>query len=301
MTLRPISLDDRLVVMEYLRHFPPDISELTFTNLYAWRKTRPIWIDIFKNSLIFFAETSTGLLLLGNPVGPVSLSEVFREYDGRIKGAYRFPKEKLKDQSLLSGATVIEDRDNSDYIYRREDLATLTGSKFTKKRNNINKCLAVHACRYEIITTEIIAECIAMQDQWCATRNCKKVSGLCGEYKAITETLCHYREFDLTGGVIRIEGTIQAFTVGETLNPSTAVCHFEKAMPQFQGLNQLINKWFAQNNLSDFTFVNREQDLGIPGLRRAKEGYHPDHLVEKVRIILHGADIAKPEDQPACG
>lgn len=298
--MRPLSLNDRLFVTKHLRRFPPVISELTFTNLYAWRHTRPIWIDEFKESLIVFAETKMGMVILGNPIGAVPLSEVFREYGSRIAGADRFPKDKIPDVPL-PGVMVAEDRDNADYVYRREDLATLSGRHFTKKRNHINQCLAAYDCKYEIITEETIPEYLAMQDRWCASRDCKTEPGLCGEYQAIEETLRHYGEFPLTGGAIRIEGTIEAFTVGEALNPSTAVCHFEKAMPQFHGLAQLINQWFARENLADFAFVNREQDLGIPGLRRAKESYSPDHLVEKVRIILPGANMEKVHDRQACG
>ncbi|HIJ91075.1 MAG: phosphatidylglycerol lysyltransferase domain-containing protein [Desulfobulbaceae bacterium] len=300
MTLRPLSLNDKLSVTEYLRRFPPETSELTFTNLYAWRSTRPIWITEFRESLIFFTETKTGLLILGNPVGPVSLPEIFSEYDNRITGAERYPKEKLSGTPLLPGAMVVEDRDNADYVYRREDLATLSGRHFTKKRNHINQCLAAYDCRYEIITPETALECLAMQDRWCAARACKTEPGLCGEYQAIVETLRNYKEFPLTGGAIRIGGTIEAFTVGETLNPSTAVCHFEKAMSQFHGLGQLINQWFAGNNLSEYDYINREQDLGIPGLRRAKESYSPDHLVEKVRIVLPGSNMEEPNAQEIC-
>ncbi|MBW6520710.1 MAG: DUF2156 domain-containing protein [Desulfoarculaceae bacterium] len=297
MTLRPLALDDRLLVTEYLHRFPPEISELTFTNLYVWRRTRPIWIDTFRNSLIFFAEAKTGLVVLGNPVGPVSLAEVFGEYESLITGADRFPKTMIADLTLLPGTTVIEDRDNADYVYRLEDLVTLAGRNFIKKRNHINQCLAAYPCQYEIITPESVAECLAMQARWCTARDCQDEAGLCGEYLAIDETLRHYGKFGLIGGAIRIEGTIEAFTIGEALNPTTAVCHFEKAMPQFQGLGQLINQWFAQNSLSVFTYVNREQDLGIPGLRRAKESYVPDHLVEKVRIILPGTSSERPEKQ----
>ena len=301
MNLRPLSLDDRLFITEYFGRFPPVISELTFTNLYAWRQTRPIWIDIFKESLIFFAETRRGLVLLGSPVGPVSPAEVFSEYGSKIKGADRFPKAQLPDRALLPGVTVVDDRDNWDYVYRREDLATLAGRNFTRKRNRINQCLAAYNCRYEMITEETVAECLVMQDRWCAARDCETDPGLCGEYLAIEETLHHYTEFGLTGGAIRIEGTIEAFAVGEALNPSTAVCHFEKAMPRFHGLGQVINQWFARENLAAFTYVNREQDLGIPGLRQAKETYFPDHLVEKVRIILPGSSMEQPEHLQVCG
>jgi len=301
MTLRPLSIDDRPFVSEYLHRFPPEISELTFTNLYAWRRTRPIWIDTFNESLIFFTETRTGLVILGNPVGPVSLAEVFREYGSWITGAERFPKSMLTDLSLQPGVTVVEDRGNFDYVYSREELVSLAGRNFTKKRNHINQCLATYPCRYEIITPETVRECLSMLERWCVVRDCRGEPGLCGEYKAIEETLHHYQEFGLTGGAIRIEGSIEAFTVGEALNPSTAVCHFEKAMPSFQGLGQLINQWFARNNLAAFTYVNREQDLGIAGLRQAKESYHPDHMVEKVRITLHGSSSESPDHLQRCG
>ena len=297
--MRPLSLDDRQPVTEYLKRFPPEISELTFTNLYAWRHSRPIWVDEFRESLLFFAETKTGLAILGNPVGLVSLPEVFTEYTSRIAGADRFPKERLPDVAL-NRAMVVEDRDNADYVYRREDLATLAGRHFTKKRNHINQCLAAYKCQYEMITEETVPECLAMQDRWCAARDCKTEPGLCGEYRAIVETLQNYREFPLTGGAIRIDGTIEAFAVGERLNPSTAEWHFEKAMPHFHGLGQLINQWFTRENLAEFTYVNREQDLGIPGLRKAKESYFPDHLVEKVRIVLPGASMGKAPDQQVC-
>jgi len=300
MTLRPLTLDDNQFVTEYLRRFPPVVSELTFTNLFAWRHTRPIWIDEFKDSLLIFAETKTGLAILGNPVGPVSLPEVFTEYTSRIAGADRFPKDKIPE-FLLDGATIVEDRDNADYVYRREDLATLAGRHFTKKRNHINQCLAAYDCQYELITEKTVPECLAMQDRWCAARDCKTEPGLCGEYRAIEETLRHYGEFPITGGAIRIDGTIEAFAIGERLNPSTAVWHFEKAMSQFHGLGQLINQWFARENLAGFTYINREQDLGIPGLRKAKESYFPDHLVKKVRIVLPGSSLEKAPDQQVCG
>jgi hypothetical protein len=289
MTSHPLALDDRLLVNDYLRRFPPRTSELTFTNLYAWRRTRPILIDIFRESLIIFAETKTGRVLLGKPAGPVSLADVLCQYQAEINGAERFPKADLDESQLPPGTKVVEDRDNADYVYGREALASLAGRNFTKKRNHIHQCLAAYSCTYERIISELVPQCLAMQDRWCTERDCMAEPGLCGEYQAIEETLLHFQEFGLIGGAIRIDGTIEAFTIGEALNPSTAVCHFEKAMSRFQGLGQLINQWFAEKSLAGFSHVNREQDLGIPGLRQSKESYFPDHLVEKVRIILPGA------------
>ncbi len=300
MTMRPLALDDRSLVVDYLRRFPPEISELTFTNLYAWHRTRQIWLDTFRDSLVFFTELPTGLVIFGNPVGPVTLAEVLFDYGNQIIGADRFPKAMVPDASLLPGIKVVADRDNNDYVYHQEQLVNLAGRHFTKKRNHINQCLAAYSCEYEIITPEITAECLDLQERWCVARACRDEPGLCGENLAIKETLRHYQDFDLIGGAIRIAGTIQAFSIGEPLNSSTAVCHFEKSMPEFQGLGQLINQWFAKNSLAAFDYINREQDLGVPGLRLAKESYFPDHLVEKVQIMRSGSSIDKPVAQQRC-
>jgi len=284
--MRPISMADRRLVGDYLNRFPPTVSELTFTNLYCWRHTRPIFLDEYQGTLLIFAQFPEGIAILGNPVGPASLVGILRAHGGRITRVERFPAAMLAGKELPPEATIIPDRDNSDYVYRREDLANLTGRQFAKKRNHISQCISAYDCRYEIITGDNLPECLAMQQRWCLARGCKAEPGLEGEDRAIEEALLNYEELSLTGGVIRIGETIQAFTVGEALNQDTAVCHFEKAMPGFHGLAQLINQWFAKFGLPGFTWINREQDLGLPGLRLAKESYCPDHLVEKVRIVM---------------
>ncbi len=288
MNMQPLTIQSKALVDRYLKAHPPLVSELTFTNLFAWRRSRPVYFEQFRDSLIFFAETSQGLAILGAPAGPVGLSELLARYQGEVVAIERFPKEKLQEAEKIE-AQVLADRDNADYVYRVADLALLPGRHFAKKRNHITRCLAAFpSCAYEAIGPENLEECLAMQERWCASRDCGAEPGLCGEYQAILETFAHYEEFALLGGAIRIEGAIQAFTIGEELRPGTAVCHFEKAMAEFHGLGQLINQWFARHGLAGFTFVNREQDLGIAGLRKAKESYYPDHLVEKVRLVLAG-------------
>lgn len=291
--MRLISLVDRGFVTDYLRRFPPLISELTFTNLYVWRQTRPIFLDEFQGTLLVFAQTAKGLVLLGNPIGQVQVASIIDVYFGKLSGVERFPAALLDRNKLPLEMEVISDRDNADYVYRQADLANLAGRHFTKKRNHINQCLASYDCSYEIITQNNLPECLEMQKRWCAARSCQSEPGLEGESMAIEEALRHYTELALTGGAVRIGGKIQAFTIGEALNNDTAVCHFEKAMPGFHGLAQLINQWFAKFSLDGFTWINREQDLGLSGLRLAKESYNPDHMVEKVKIVPRAADQIK--------
>jgi len=89
------------------------------------------------------------------------------------------------------------------------------------------------------------------------------------EYRAIRELFENYEAFGIAGGAILVNGCVQAYAVGEALSPNTAVCHFEKAATDVKGLAQLMNQWFAANTMKDFEYLNREQDLGVPGLRQA--------------------------------
>ena len=123
---------------------------------------------------------------------------------------------------------------------------------------------------------------------WCDIRDCftPENLSLAEEHAAVIETLDSFRELSLRGGVILIDGNIEAFTIGEPLNRETFVIHFEKANPRIIGLYQAINQEFCRTIADEYRFVNREQDLGEPGLRRAKESYCPDHLVEKYIVRI---------------
>jgi hypothetical protein len=202
-----------------------------------------------------------------------------------LQGFVRIP-EDTADVLRGAGLNVTLDRDNSDYVYKVADLAELKGRRFHKKRNLIKQCLAAYRCEYEPIVPELVSECLEFQDRWCQARECGKDPGLCNEYAAIREAFTNYQDLQVLGGAIRVDGDIKAYALGEELNPDTGVCHFEKAMPGVQGLGQLINQWFSKHALSGFKYVNREQDLGIQGLRQAKESYHPDHMVDKFTAAL---------------
>jgi uncharacterized protein len=288
--LHPLTLADRKLVSGYLHRHPPEISEHTFTNLFIWQPSRPVFFSERENSIVFLvkaAREKDKYILFGPPVGEITIQDVFSAFQNKIIGAVRIPDRAAVD---LPGHffTVRPDRDNADYVYRVDDLAHLTGRRYAKKRNHIKQCLSSYTCEYVPITAKLIAECEIMQEKWCHHRECGRNPGLCNEANAIAETFAHFEEFGLTGGAIRVDGAIQAFAIGEALHPGTAVWHFEKAMGHIQGLGQLINQWFSKYGLSGFTYVNREQDLGIPGIRQAKESYYPDHMVQKNCVFPAG-------------
>ncbi|MBW1743361.1 MAG: DUF2156 domain-containing protein [Deltaproteobacteria bacterium] len=283
-TIRPLDLGDQSLVSRYLKRYPPKISELTFTNLFVWRGSRPVWLVEIEDSLVFLAnargEDDAAKVLLGPPLGEASPLSVSQAIGMDLEGFVRVP-ENTAEILRNAGLNVTHDRDNSDYVYKVADLAELQGRRFHKKRNHINQCLAAHRCEYEPITPQLVTECLDFQDRWCQARECGKNPALCNEYVAVREAFINYRDLQILGGAIRVDGAIEAYALGEELNPNTGVWHFEKAMPGVQGLGQLINQWFSKYALTGFEYINREQDLGIQGLRQAKESYYPDHMVDK--------------------
>jgi hypothetical protein len=277
-----LDLADQGLVNDYLRRFPPEISEHTFTNLFAWRATRPIWLAEAMDSLVFACAApgrpETPAILFGPPVGPASVVQILDHY--QMREAIRLPAGPA-ELLRAAGKTPVHDRDNDDYVYLVSNLADPAGRRYAKKRNHIRQCLKKYDCTYEPMDPGNVGECIAMQKRWCEGRQCQIYPGLGDEDIAINETLRHIDRFPLLAGVIRIDGIVQAFAIAEPLNQETAVWHFEKALPDFDGLGQLITHWFARFALGSFKYVNREQDLGIPGLRQAKESNFPDLMVEK--------------------
>ena len=207
---------------------------------------------------------------------------------GPLLGAERIPEENL-EEVREAGLGPQSDRDNYDYVYRQEKLADLPGRRMHSKRNLVERCLARHNCEWEVMTVELLEEVRGLQDRWCDEQNCGQDRGLCAEYQAIQRLLESFEQLAVHGAAVRVDGTLEAYTLGESLSPDTAVVHVEKAMRGIEGLYQVVNQWFCRNELEDFEFVNREQDLGIHGIRKAKKSYDPDHMVRKYWIDLEPA------------
>ena len=201
---------------------------------------------------------------------------------GREKVPLLFGLTPMQAESLRElGFKITAMRENWDYVYLTEDLSNLPGERYYTKRKNINKCLSEYRLEYKPLTEEIVEQCLQLQTEWCNLRRCDVTPGLEAENRAVRVTFEHFSDLNIFGGSILIDGQVESFTIGEMLNRETAVVHFEKANPTITGLYQVINQWFAQKQLQDYKYVNREQDLGVSGLRRAKMSYHPQFFIEK--------------------
>jgi hypothetical protein len=134
------------------------------------------------------------------------------------------------------------------------------------------------------LTADHLHGCRLLFEKWLEAKPSSEGAFLNVWRHVIEEALTHFTELDLSGGVIETDGRIAAFSIGEKLSSDTAVIHIEIVDPHSEGLPQLINREFTKNEWAGFRFINREQDVGSPGLRRAKMSYHPHHLVKKYDI-----------------
>lgn len=203
----------------------------------------------------------------------------------RLKGISAAFADRI--QKLFPGKYAFkEDRNNYDYVYLASDLMELSGRKFSAKKNHINFFTTHYpGYRYLPMTEDIIPACIASAVEW-YDRRTDTDYGLENEKFAILEALGNFKYLGFQGGVIELYGKIEAFTCGELLNEDTAVIHIEKGNTEIRGLYQMINREFCRHAWSEAMYINREEDMGIEGLRRAKKSYNPVKMIEKYDMTL---------------
>ena len=177
-------------------------------------------------------------------------------------------------------------RDHFDYLYDTKALVELNGKTYRAKRNHLNYLFRSYRITYEPMEESNVRDCLKMSDEWCEARRCKEDLNLESEWGATREALMNFTALGVEGGVVRVGGKVEAFTLGELLNRETAVVHIEKANMEVRGLYAVINQQFCEKRWKDVPLINREQDLGEPGLRKAKLSYSPDRLIDKFRIAL---------------
>ncbi len=180
--------------------------------------------------------------------------------------------------------TMACDRDYSDYIYLRQDLTELKGKKYHGKRNHIAR-FQDRPWSYERLGSDNLEECRSMLEQWKARQAQRWNWRMEAEYQVVQDALTWYLPLKLAGALIRREGNIVAFCIGEPLNEDTFVVHFEKAFADVQGAYPMINQQFAERECGDYQYINREEDDGEEGLRKAKMSYHPIWLQEKFTAV----------------
>ncbi|MDR2585019.1 MAG: phosphatidylglycerol lysyltransferase domain-containing protein, partial [Prevotellaceae bacterium] len=183
------------------------------------------------------------------------------------------------------------ERDSWDYIYKVDDLSTLQGKRYQSKRNHIARFTELPDWRYEPIGGANITECIEMNSAWCHLMGCTENKSLHMETCAAEMGLQNFDALGLDGALLRLSGKVVAYTLGEPINSDTFIVHVEKAFPDIRGAYPTINREFMRNLGTGFVYVNREDDVGDEGLRRAKESYHPVFMEEKYLLTVSYNDL----------
>jgi hypothetical protein len=279
--LKPVGLEDGPLIRDFFSRFPSEACEMTFANIYIWRECERPKYALHNGNLCVLCSPQGEPPYLLQPVGETDLAgtvEACLELNPRLS---RVPEAF----ALRYGAShrIEPDPNNFDYVYASEDLAHLKGKKYDGKRNRIRKFERTNAWSYRKIGPDTVDACRLLLEEWFNGKVLVDVN-IGAEKTAILAALNELQELHLTGGAIEVGGKVLAFSIGEPLTRETAVIHIEIANPAFPGLAQLINREFVRNEWSGFAFINREQDVGHPGLRRAKESYQPHHMVKKFTI-----------------
>ena len=290
--LKDLTLEDKPHCDQLFTRFPPVISEFTFTNLLIWRHAYQTKICRLQNFLCLLSEQGESSFFFP-PIGEGDMIKCYRSLLQSLEGKTTLPKIVRVSEAVVEqmdwkawGMKAELDRSQCDYVYLTQDLIELKGRKYHRKRNHMKQFQEKYSYQYIPLTSEWIPQCLQLETEWCDLRHCEASPGLFNESLAIKEAFTHFEELGVKGGAILINGKVEAFTLGDPLNPETVVIHIEKANPAFEGLYPTINQAFLEYQWSGYTYVNREQDLGEEGLRKAKESYFPHHLVNKYMLTL---------------
>ena len=270
-------LADRDEINRYLAYADTRSCEMTFANTYLWARHYDIGFAVVEDMLVF--GHTAGTVSFTVPVGPGELKKTvdtllaYCEERGVPFQLHNVTEDEFARLEILyPGAFSIEyEREYADYVYETEKLANLSGKKYHSKKNHINKFKNLYPdWSYEPITKENIEECFQMALRWRELNGCEALN-----------FLRLFEELEMRGGALRVDGKIVAFTIGEPVGKDTLVVHIEKAFADVQGAYTMINQQFAEHEGEGFAYLNREEDMGEEGLRKAKLSYKPVFLIEK--------------------
>lgn len=288
LNFKKLELTDKPLFDNYFTKYSQDSSELTFTNLFVFNDSKEIEFTEFEDHLIisFFNKLGDDKIArhFFQPIGKnpeIIISKILEIYPNTL-----FERVSKKIISNFENFNIQDDRANYDYIYKIEDLVLFAGKNYAPKRNFVNQFLKNNPT-IRIIDNSIISQCLKLEEVWCDLKSCKKDKSLCAEYLAIKNAFDNYEKLNLFGVAVIVDEKVVGFAVGEKLNHDTFVEHFEKASDEYVGVYQFLLNQFAKEISKQFTnivYLNREQDLGIEGMRKAKLSYHPVNMIEKVLI-----------------
>lgn len=277
------SIEDKKEIDGILKSCSCPSLEYNFTTLFLWQDIFNMEYKIEDDILYIRSGKDKNSYLFPCGTGNLdrAVENILREENIRFHSISEENKAYL-EKKAPGRFEFFERRNDGDYVYLRESLATLTGKKLSSKRNHINRFTSENPdWKYEQITSDNIEEVKEMHKKWCEIVDDGSKHGLSDESCAVRKALKYHNELQLSGGLIRANGQVVAFSLGDRLNDKTFLVHIEKAFANITGAYQIINREFVLHNCMDYEFVNREDDTGDESLRKAKLSYRPYEIVKK--------------------
>ena len=280
---KPLAFEDRPLFETFLNWDRAGACEMCFANVLIWKGSEHPKTTLINGNLCVLIEPTFESPYFLQPLGETDMEATIWTCLSLAPRLSRLPEDFVRRYG--APFRVEENRNNFDYVYRSEDLAELRGKKFDGKRNRIRKFESLYAHAYERLRPEHAEGCRRLLAEWYADKG-DADPYIKAQRGAILEALDSFGDLGLVGGVVTVSGKVEAFTIGQGLTGDMALIQIEIANPALPGLAQWINREFVRREWLSYAFINREQDLGLEGLRRAKLSYQPVRLLKKYDLSL---------------
>jgi hypothetical protein len=297
--IKKMQLRDHELLIPYFKKFKQPVSDLTLTNVMMWNEKYDTHYQIIHQFLVLIYSQDQEEIVYSQPIGDYSdegkviecikmLIEINKQNGTRLifRNIDEYTAQLISKQ--FQQVSIKPSPEHNDYCYLTEDLSSLVGNKYHKKKNHVNQFINHYGDDHttELITKDNALECILCASNWCESKKCDESKDLCYEFSGIKLILENWDDYPVEGILIKHDKVVIGFAFGEPLNEDYFVIHIEKGDTHFQGIYPYLNLITANYIKDRFTYVNREQDLGIPGLIKAKKSYHPDHYIEKFKLTI---------------
>lgn len=290
-------ISDKEWVNERLSNRNDLTCEYSFSNIFSY--TAKMKLEIADVEGFFVTRCFTdGTIGYCYPVGSGDIKKaiclIIEDIKLQNEPCYLFGlgANEAKELELLYGNLfdIKLDRNGFDYIYESEDLINLTGKKYQPKRNHISFFKKTYNWSYESMSEDNLSDCYDMNVEWLQTSGSLYSEDLERELQIVRRVFENFKALDCKGAVLRVDGKVIAFALGAQIRSDTFCVHFEKAFSHLRGAYPMINQQFVENELSDYKYIDREDDLGLENLRKAKLSYYPVFLPDKYEAWFIDAD-----------
>ncbi len=283
-------INDLEVIKEYYVRFKEFSCENTAVNILTWQNKFGFEFCVFEDML--FTKVKYGknyVFCLPAAKNMKRAVELLKEYCESLKISLDFigaegERLDLFKENFEEAFTFVETRDSFEYIYSSEQLANLSGKKLHSKRNHISSFKKKYNWSYEELKPENLNQALLMTEQWYNLNSEKSDKFMQIERDSVKLIFDNFENIDIKGGILKVDEKIVAVTFGSEINSEVFDVSYEKALTGYDGAYTMINNCFAAQTLKDYSLINREDDMGLEGLRKAKLSYKPQILLKKYLI-----------------